>query len=169
VRGASPFEVRPFEPDARPLPMRYSELTPGRVIECGPATLTEREIVEFARAYDPQWFHTDPARAEQGSWGGVIASGWQTCGVAMRMMVDHILADSEVFGSPGLAYLKWQNPVRAGDALTLKVEVLDRRTSASKPSLGVVRWRWTMANQRGEPVLDLEATNFYDLSARAPA
>lgn len=149
--------------------MRYAELTPGRVIECGPASLTEREIVEFARAYDPQAFHTDPARAATSPWGGVIASGWQTCGVAMRMMVDHILAGSEVIGSPGLAYLKWQNPVRAGDALTLKVEVLERRASASKPTLGVVRWRWSMTNQRGQPVLDLEATNFYDLSASAPA
>ncbi|MFO1316408.1 MAG: MaoC family dehydratase [Burkholderiales bacterium] len=149
--------------------MRFDELTPGRVITCGPASLTEREIVEFARAYDPQTFHTDPARAAGSPWGGVIASGWQTCGVAMRMMVDHILAGSEVIGSPGLAYLKWQNPVRAGDALSLKVEVLERRTSSSKPTLGVVRWRWTMTNQRAEPVLELEATNFYDLTASAQA
>ena len=149
--------------------MKFADFHEGQVITAGPYHLSQDEVLQFANTYDPQWFHTDPARAAQGSWGGVIASGWQTCSVAMRMMVDHILADSEVFGSPGLAYLKWQNPVRAGDALTLKVEVLDRRTSASKPSLGVVRWRWTMANQRGEPVLDLEATNFYDLSARAPA
>ena len=148
--------------------MRFAELVPGRVIHCGPATLAEREIVEFARAYDPQWFHTDPERAAHGQWRGVIASGWQTCGVAMRMMVDEILAGSEVFGSPGLAYLKWENPVRAGDALSLAVEVLERRVARSKPSLGVVRWRWTMTNQRDEPVLELEATNFYDLS-RSPA
>jgi len=148
--------------------MRFAELVPGRVIRCGPATLSEREIVEFARAYDPQWFHTDPERAARGQWQGVIASGWQTCGAAMRMMVDEILAGSEVFGSPGLAYLKWENPVRAGDALSLAVEVLERRVAKSKPSLGVVRWRWKMTNQRGEPVLELEATNFYDLS-QSPA
>ncbi len=100
--------------------MRFAELTAGRVIRLGPASLSEREIIAFARAYDPQWFHTDPARAATSLWQGLIASGWQTCGVAMRLVCDHILAGSESFGSPGLAYLKWENPVRAGDALRSK-------------------------------------------------
>src|SRR6185436_6944538 len=121
--------------------MRFAELTAGRVIHLGPASLTEREIVEFARAYDPQWFHTDPVRAATSQWQGLIASGWQTCGVAMRLMVDHILAGSESFGSPGLAYLKWESPVRAGDVLRLVVEVLDQRTAKSNATLGIVRWR----------------------------
>ena len=84
--------------------------TPGREFTLGPATLTEREIVDFAQRYDPQWFHTDPARATASVWDGLIASGWQTCGVAMRLVCDGILAGSESFGSPGLAYLKWENP-----------------------------------------------------------
>ena len=95
--------------------MRFAELTAGRVIQLGPASLSEQEIIAFARAYDPQWFHTDPVRAAASEWQGLIASGWQTCGVAMRLVCDHILAGSESFGSPGLAYLKWENPVRAGD------------------------------------------------------
>ena len=144
--------------------MRFAELTAGRVIHLGPASLTEREIVEFARAYDPQWFHTDAVRAATSQWQGLIASGWQTCGVAMRLMVDHILAGSESFGSPGLAYLKWESPVRAGDALRLTVEVLDQRTAKKNATLGIVRWRWRLANQRSEPVLDLEATSLFDLS-----
>ncbi|MFO1396277.1 MAG: MaoC family dehydratase [Burkholderiales bacterium] len=147
--------------------MKYADLMPGRVIELGPASLTEREIVEFARAYDPQWFHTDAARASASQWKGVIASGWQTCAVAMRLVVDHVLDGSESFGSPGLAYLKWQAPVRAGDVLRVRLEVLERRTASSKPTLGIVRWRWQVSNQRGEGVLDLEATSFFDVQPNA--
>lgn len=144
--------------------MRFAELTAGRVIRLGPASLTEQQIVEYARVYDPQWFHTDPARAATSQWQGLIASGWQTCGVAMRLACDHILAGSESFGSPGLAYLKWENPVHAGDELHLEVEVLDQRVAKSKPTLGIVRWRWRLVNQRAEPVLDLEATSLFDLN-----
>ena len=144
--------------------MRFAELTVGRIIDLGPASLTEREILDYARDYDPQWFHTDPVRAAASQWQGLIASGWQTCGVAMRLICDGILAGSESFGSPGLAYLKWENPVRAGDALRLVVEVLDQRVAQSKPTLGIVRWRWRLANQRAEPVLDLEATSLFDVT-----
>jgi acyl dehydratase len=147
--------------------MRFAELTVGRVIRLGPASLTEQQIVEYARVYDPQWFHTDPARAATSQWQGLIASGWQTCGVAMRLACDGILAGSESFGSPGLAYLKWDNPVRAGDELRLEVEVLDQRVAKSKPTLGIVRWRWRLANQRAEPVLDLEATSLFELTPPA--
>src|SRR6185436_15739345 len=135
--------------------MKFAEFAPGRVIELGPVTLTDDQIVAFARDYDPQWFHADRERASDGRWGGLIASGWQTCGVAMRLVVDHVLSGSESFGSPGLEYLKWPAPVRAGDALTLRAEVLDARRSAKTPALGILRWRWQLQNQRGEDVLDL--------------
>ena len=143
--------------------MKFADLTPGRVIDCGTASLTEEEIVAFARDYDPQWFHTDAARAEKGPWNGLIASGWQTCGLGMRLIVDTILDGSESFGSPGLSHLKWRNPVRAGDELRCTVEVLERRVSQTNSELGIVRWRWTLANQRSEPVLDLEATSLFKL------
>jgi len=144
--------------------MRFHDLTPGRVLDAGPASLTAEEIVSFASRYDPQWFHTDPARAAASRWQGLIASGWQTCGVAMRLAVDHFLAGSESFGSPGLEYLKWLAPVRAGDALSLRAEILDQRRSERQPSLGILRWRWTLSNQHGEAVLDLTATSFFDLA-----
>ena len=144
--------------------MRFAELTVDRVIHLGPASLEEPEIIDFARKYDPQWIHTDPTRAAASQWQGLIASGWQTCAVAMRLVCDHVLAGSETFGSPGLAYLKWENPVRAGDELRLEVEVLDQRVAKSKPTLGIVRWRWRLVNQRAEPVLELEATNLFDLT-----
>ena len=148
--------------------MRFSEFHAGQVFNCGPASLTTGQIIDFAREYDPQWFHTDPQRAADSTWQGLIASGWQTCCVAMRMACDELLADSESFGSPGLAYLKWENPVRPGDSLKLRVDVLDVRVARSKPSLGILRWRWTMHNQHGHIVLDLEATSLFDLAAAAP-
>jgi acyl dehydratase len=144
--------------------MVYAELTPGRVIDCGTASLTEDEIVSFAREYDPQWFHVDRERAADGPWTGLIASGWQTCGIAMRLVVRTILDGSESFASPGLSHLKWENPVRAGDVLRCTVEVLERRTSKSDASLGIVRWRWRLHNQDAAQVLDLEATSLFRLA-----
>ena len=144
--------------------MRFDDFATGQHLEAGPASLTAEEIVAFAQRYDPQWFHTDAERAAASRWQGLIASGWQTCGVAMRLAVDHFLAGAESFGSPGLEYLKWLAPVRAGDALVLHVEVLDKRRSERQRSLGVLRWRWTLTNQRGEDVLDLVATSFFDLA-----
>jgi acyl dehydratase len=143
--------------------MRFADLTPGRVIDCGTASLTEDEIVAFARDYDPQWFHVDPERAARSQWGGLIASGWQTCGIAMRLVVDNALTGSESFGSPGLEYLKWLAPVRPGDALRVQCDVLDVRRSQSRPKLGVLRWRWRLLNQDHAEVLDLVATSLFDL------
>jgi acyl dehydratase len=149
--------------------MRFADLEPGREFRLGPATLTEREIVEFAQRNDPQWFHTDPVRASASVWQGLIASGWQTCCVAMRLVCDEILAGSESYASPGLAYVKWESPVRPGDQLSLTVTVLERRVAASKPTLGIVRWRWRLSNQHGQPVLDLEATSLFDLAPVSPS
>jgi acyl dehydratase len=81
----------------------------------------------------------------------------------MRMVVRHVLADSESYGSPGLAYLKWENPVRPGDLLYVTLDVMERRIATSRPTLGVVRWRWRMRNQVAAVVLDLEATSLFDL------
>lgn len=143
--------------------MRFADLNPGRSITVGPEKITEEQIVAFAREYDPQSFHVDPARASAGPWKGLIASGWQTCGIAMRMVVKHVLADSESYGSPGLAYLKWENPVRPGDMLYVTLDVKERRVATSRPTLGVVRWRWRMRNQVAAVVLDLEVTNLFEL------
>ena len=148
--------------------MKFADFHPGQRLAFGPAGITEAEILAFARDYDPQWFHTDVARANAGRWKGLIASGWQTCGIAMRLAVEGALGDSETFGSPGLEYLKWLAPVRAGDALTLEVEVLDVRRSERQPALGVLRWRWQLFNQDRVAVLELVATNFFDLAGSEP-
>lgn len=144
--------------------MKFADFAPGQVLRYGPTSVAQADIVSFARQYDPQWFHVDVERAEAGRWQGLIASGWQTCGVAMRLVVEGALRDSESFGSPGLDYLKWLAPVRPGDALRLVAEVLEVRRSERQPTLGIVRWRWNLVNQDEAPVLELVATSLFDLS-----
>jgi acyl dehydratase len=145
--------------------MKFLEFTPGLVIEAGPYAVTEAEVLQFAKAYDPQWFHTDPQAAASGRFGGLIASGWHTCGMAMRLIADKALQGSESFASPGLAYIKWPHPVRPGDVLHVRATVLEARVSRSQSSMGILRWRWQMFNARDVEVLDLEATSLFDLSA----
>ena len=128
------------------------------------ARISASEIVAFARDYDPQWFHTDVERAKKGRWNGLIASGWQTCGIAMRLVVEGALRGSESFGSPGLDYLKWLAPVRPGDAICVVCEVMEARRSERQPTLGIVRWRWRVVNQDDADVLDLVATSLFDLA-----
>ena len=144
--------------------MKFAEFHPGQVIEAGPYVLGEEEILAFATRYDPQWFHTDPDAAARGLFGGLIASGWQTCGIAMRLVADAALAGSESFASPGLRYVKWPNPVRPGDALRLRAEVLSARRSDSKKTLGILEWQWVLFNQHDAVVLDLVATSLFRLS-----
>ena len=148
--------------------MKFSEFHAGQVVEAGPYLVTEGEILAFARQYDPQWFHTDPQAAAQGRFGGLIASGWHTCAIGMRLLTDAALQGSESFASPGLAYVKWLHPVRPGDALKVCATVLETRCAASKPTLGIVRWRWRMFNQSDVELLDLEATSLFDLTRPAP-
>jgi len=149
--------------------MVFDEFHAGQRLTCGPVTVTEAEIVAFANAYDPQWFHMDPVRAAEGRWGGLIASGWHTCAIAMRLVVDGVLRDSESFGSPGLEYVKWLAPVRPGDALTMHADVLDARHSERNAALGILRWQWRIVNQAGVAVLDLVATSLFDLAPRPAA
>src|ERR1043166_7662564 len=142
--------------------MKFADFHPGQTIIHGPAApLSEADIVAFAQTYDPQWFHVNPERAAASRWQGLIASGWQTCGIAMRLANDAALEGSESFGSPGLEYLKWLEPVRAGDALTLHAHVLAVRRSNKQSSLGLLRWRWELKNQRGVAVLELVVTSLF--------
>ncbi len=127
--------------------------------------LTEQEIVEFAERYDPQWFHTDPARAARSRWQGLIASGWHTCSIAMQLLVTHVLADSESIGSPGLEAVRWPSPLRPGDAVALRVEVQERRVSSSG-KIGIVRWRWVLTTGAGVQVLDVVGTSLFELAAQ---
>jgi acyl dehydratase len=143
--------------------MKFAEFHAGQVIEAGPYEVSETEMIDFARAYDPQWFHTDPEAAAESPFAGLIASGWHSCGIAMRLVVDRVLHDSESFASPGLKYLKWLQPVRPGDCLSLRLTVLDVRRSSKRPELGILDWRWQLRNQREIDVLELEVTSMFKL------
>lgn len=144
--------------------MKFQEFHVGQCIEAGPYDVSAQEVEQFARAYDPQWFHTDAAAAAQGRFGGLIASGWHTCAIAMRLAVDRALRGSESFASPGVANVRWPHPVRPGDRLHLRATVLEVRRSATRADLGILRWRWQLHNAEGREVLDLEATSLFDLS-----
>jgi acyl dehydratase len=145
--------------------MKFAEFYPGQEIEVGPYLVSQQEIIEFAERYDPQWFHTDPAAAANGPFDGLIASGWHSCGIAMRLAVERVLQGSESYASPGLRYLKWLQPLRPGDSVTLRLTVLDVRRSSKRPELGILEWRWRLRNQQAIELLDLEATSMFKLEA----
>jgi len=143
--------------------MKFADFKPNMIIHHPPVVVQQTDMLDFARQYDPQWFHTDPARAQAGRWQGLIGSGFMTCALAMRMAVDAALHDSEAFGSPGIENVKWLTPVRPNDALRLEATVLSARRSRSKPDLGVLNWTWRLFNQHEEPVLELTVTSLFDL------
>jgi acyl dehydratase len=142
--------------------MRFAELSAGLTLTGGEALVSEQEITEFARRYDPQWFHTDAERAGAGRWQGLIASGWMTCGIAMRLAVEAVLHDSDSIGSPGIEYIRWPHPVRPGDRLRLTIDVVESRRSRTGTT-GVVRWIWWLKNQHDGVVLELLATSLFAL------
>jgi acyl dehydratase len=144
--------------------VKFADFFAGQVIEAGPYEVTEDELVAFARQWDPQWFHTDAQAAAKGVFGGLIASGWHTCTIAMRLVVQAALDGSESLASPGLGHVRWPNPVRPGDRLRLRAEVLDVLHDAARPRLGKVRWRWQLFNQRSAEVLDVEAVSLFRLA-----
>lgn len=143
--------------------MRFADFYVGQVLEAGPYQITRQDIVEFATRWDPQWFHIDPQAAVHGPFGGLIASGMQTLAIAMHLVVPLALAGSESLASPGLSYVRWPHPLRAGDAVRLRLTVREVRRSQSRPELGIVRWRWQLRNQNEVEVLDTEATSMFAL------
>jgi acyl dehydratase len=144
--------------------MRFADFTPGLILEAGPRSVSAEEMIQFASRYDPQWFHVDAEHAAASRWKGLIASRWHTCAIVMGMMVTAFLRDSESFGSPGIEELKWLEPVRPGDALTLRVEVLESRVSSSGGT-GILRWRWELRNQGNIKVLSLIGTSLFAIGA----
>lgn len=126
-------------PFTTPVDARYFEdyLT-GAVHEFGSIAVDEAEVVAFGRRYDPQPFHTDPDAAKTSMFGGLIASGWQTAGLMMRLVVEHYLSHVASLGSPGVDEVRWPQPVRPGDTLRVRATVLDARRSHSKPDRGIV-------------------------------
>ncbi|KAA0179674.1 MaoC family dehydratase [Cupriavidus cauae] len=146
--------------------MYFEDFVVGSRRELGSRLITEDEIVSFATQYDPQPFHVDKEAAQRSIYGGLISSGWMTCAVMMRMLVDNMTSKSASMGSPGVDEIRWLKPVYAGDTLTVFVSVLDKRPSQSKPDRGVVHTQWEAVNQRGELVCTVKGMGMY---GRRPA
>jgi acyl dehydratase len=130
----------------------WEDLTEGWQFESPTRSLTSQQIISFAREYDPQVYHTDEEAARATPFGGLIASGWQTAAVGMRLMCDGYLLETSCVGSPGLEELRWLKPVRPGDALRLRSTVLEQTPSQKQPGRGTVKWRWELLNQKDEVV-----------------
>jgi len=139
----------------------WEDFPVGDTMEMGSYTFTEAEIIAFARQYDPQPFHIDPQAAKNSFFKGLIASGWHTCAVAMRLMVDKYVARSASLGSPGLDNIRWVAPVRAGDTISYRRTTTAARPSESKPGVGLVHSRWEATNQRGETVMTMEGWGMF--------
>jgi acyl dehydratase len=146
--------------------MWWEDFKVGDSAEMGKHRFTEDEIIAFARQFDPQPFHTDPQAAARSAFGGLIASGWHTCAIGMRLMVEDYVSRTVSLGSPGVDEIRWLKPVRPGDTLTYRRTVLESRASASRPGVGLVKQRWEAANQRGELVLSMEGWGMF---GRRPA
>src|SRR5947207_7453891 len=131
-------------------PRYFEDYPAGAVFEGGAVTVSESDIVEFARRYDPQAMHTDPEAAAHGFFGGLIASGWHTAALMMRLFADNFLSPASSVASPGLDELRWLKPVRPGDELSLRVTVLEARRSRSRPGDGIIRSFVELLNQHGE-------------------
>jgi acyl dehydratase len=138
----------------------FEDYPPGLVVDCGTFTISEAELIEFAREYDPQPFHVDPAAAKDGPYGGLIASGWQTTAKLMRLLVEHFVSPESGLGAPGVDELRWPRPVRPGDTLHARATVLEARRSNSKPDRGIIRTLAELTDADGELVMKLTATNF---------
>jgi acyl dehydratase len=139
----------------------FEDFVPGQVIALGSRTVSEDEIIAFATDFDPQPFHIDHEAAEASMYGSVIASGWHTCSMMMRMVVDGLMAASSSMGSPGVDKVRWLLPVRAGDTLSVSYETTAVKASASKPDRGVVWSRWSATNQHGAVVCTIEGMGMF--------
>jgi len=149
------------------LKMRYFEdFGVGEVIEIGSKKVTQTEIVTFAEAFDPQPFHTSEAKAKDSIFGGLIASGWHTCAIFMRLYVDNFLTKTISLGSPGVDNIRWLKPVFPNDTISGRITILETKPSPNRPEVGIIKIKSEMLNQSGEVVMRLEGTGLFGKKPR---
>lgn len=139
----------------------WEDFEVGATVEMGSHTFTQTEIIEFARQFDPQPFHVDPQAAAKSTFGGLIASGWHTCAICMRLNCETYINRSVSLGSPGLDSIRWLKPVRPGDTITYRRTVLESRASKSRAHVGLLRSRTEALNQAGELVMSMEGWGMF--------
>jgi acyl dehydratase len=144
----------------------FEDYVPGLTVDCGSFSVNAAQIVAFATEYDPQPFHIDPVGAKDGPFGGLIASGWQTTSMMMRLLVERFVSPETSLGAAGVDEIRWPRPVRPGDTLHVIATVLEARRSTSKPDRGIVRSLAELTNQNGELAMKLTAINL--ILARKP-
>jgi acyl dehydratase len=144
----------------------WEDFKTGETFPMGERRIEKKEVIAFARDFDPQPFHIDEAAARQSMYGGLIASGWHTVALVMRMMCDSYLNQSASLGSPGVDNVRWLKPVRPGDIIRAQRTVVEARASQSRPEMGLVKSRWEVFNQHGELVMSMEG---YGMFARRNA
>jgi len=138
----------------------FEDYVTGDVHKFGSISVEADEVITFAKRFDPQPFHTDPEAGRQSIYGGLIASGWHTASLMMRLFVDHFLSHNASLGSPGVDELRWLKPVYPGDTLSMCVTVIEAKRSRSKPDRGLVRSDIHVLNQNGDVVMTMKALNF---------
>jgi acyl dehydratase len=138
----------------------FDDYAPGATYDCGSVSVSQDEIISFAREFDPQPIHTDPEAAADGPYGGLIASGWHTLGLVVRQLVENYLSVEASLGGPGADELRFPHPVRPGDTLRVRASVLEARKSLSKPDRGIVKTMAEAVNQDGRPVIRVTVVNF---------
>ena len=144
----------------------FEDFQVGETVEIGRHTITREEIFDFANKYDPQSFHIDPEAAKQSIYGGLLASGWHTCAIVMRVMVDGYISKAASMGSPGMEEIRWLKPVRPDDTLIVKRTIEEARPT-SKPDRGLVLTRWDVYNQRDEHVMMMRGYGLFGKRAAA--
>ena len=145
----------------------WEDFPVGDVRDFGGLPVTREAVLEFARQFDPQPFHVDEDAARESLFGGLCASGWHTCALAMKLTVENFLREAASMGSPGLESLRWLKPVFANDTLRLRQSVVESRALRSRPDVGLVRSRWEMFNQGGEKVMQMEGYGMFRRRHRA--
>ena len=135
--------------------MRYFEDLPaGTLIDCGTRFVSKEEIIRFAKEFDPQPFHIDEVAAAKTHFGGVVASGWHSGSIAMRMVVDAVFGDSASMGSPGMERMRWLKPLRADSTVNVKLRVLEAELSKSRPDRGKLKVAFEMYDDKGVLLMD---------------
>ena len=146
----------------------WEDLQPEQVLELGSISPTREEIIAFATQFDPQPFHLDEEAAKASVFGGLCASGWHTCSMAMRLMVTNFLQQTSSLGSPGLENIQWKKPVYPNDTLRLQTTVLETKPMGRRPDVGMTRNLWEMFNQHGDKVLHMEGWGMFRRRHPAP-
>ena len=141
--------------------LRYFEdYALGSMYECGTVSIDEASIISFGKEFDPQPFHVDPAAAARGPFGGLIASGWHTAAVTMRLLVGNYLSAQASLGGAGADEIRWPYPVRPEDTLRVRATVVESRRSLSRPDRGIIKTLAETANQAGRTVMRCTVINF---------